>query len=602
MVGIIGIAFGFAVPGCLVARLIGLRSVEAVAAAFPLSLLLLFHAVLLLACFPGGLTPWTTSLLLAAASLAAWLAVRHCGLRSPPAPWGGKEPARASRLLLAAAGAFALLLLARAILQPMISPDAVFRWNHLAALMLQEKGLWFYPPASLADFALYPYPDGFPPLLPAAYFQLYGAIGKVMPAATAPLVVAQYVLCCLYVHRGAALLNDGNAHAGNLALLALLCSPAFFFALFLGQETGITALSAAMFLYYAVRLGQAGGEDRPALAMGAVALALGALSREYGGAFVALAVPVLAMLGVPWRRILALAAMAAALSAPFYVANLARHGNPLYPLRLLPGLPHNTVHAGIMREYAGAYGLFAPGNLREALVCIAYGLPVPLLLLLAGGWRRRHWALAAYALAGALLWAWSTRYTCGGIVYSLRVLAPVVVAMAMMAGGMIPAAGPLRRLAARWWRPACAPLLIPGFLAAMLVPWPLPRVPVRDYLRRAFVQQAGPETMAHRYADALPTGSIVLGDSALFQAELLRHGDGRIRMLPLWTPDLGFLFDDRVPVDEQLAALRHAGFTHLLVTRDSRNNAYFRRFRFFRKFPAGLREVIRGPDTSIYAL
>ena len=80
----------------------------------------------------------------------------------------------------------------RVVAHPLFGTDTHFRWGYLAAQMWARGNLSYYPPVSPADFAIYAWPDGIPPLISSLYFALYCLAGGIKPSVTDPVVLIQF--------------------------------------------------------------------------------------------------------------------------------------------------------------------------------------------------------------------------------------------------------------------------------------------------------------------------------------------------------------------------------------------------------------------------
>jgi len=205
----------------------------------------------------------------------------------------------------------------------------------------------------------------------------------------------------------------------------------------MGQETGLTAISLIATLYF---IGSAKGEnDRSAMVMAGLSAALGFLSREYGGAFI-----VCGVIACLWKRcsrtsVLTFVAASLLPTVPWYIRNWVVAGNPFYsnPVGHLFAL--NSVHTGILTSYIAQFGFRANASklLPQLLQIGLLMFPIQLLLGIGGVLRerRRFVPLAFSCLVVVLLWVYSVGRTSGGLLYSCRVLSPVL-ALLSVAGAV----------------------------------------------------------------------------------------------------------------------------------------------------------------------
>ncbi|HPN85095.1 MAG TPA: hypothetical protein PK821_07165 [Victivallales bacterium] len=241
---------GLLLPGYLLSRLLKIKGWELAPSTFMLSTISVFYSILILAYSPLTANFASVSAFLATLSITLLFYLRHKKIRL----WEHaieSEPKTVETSVLFIAAPFAILILLRSWMQPMISPDSIFRWQHLAELVFNGASLSFYPPSTADDFLIYPYPDGFPPLASIIYSALYIYAGKIIPSLSSVIVLLQFTACLYYVYHASQTLFGRSSAA--ISLLSLLLSTTLFFSLFLGQETGWTAVSAAGFFYYAAK-------------------------------------------------------------------------------------------------------------------------------------------------------------------------------------------------------------------------------------------------------------------------------------------------------------------------------------------------------------
>ncbi len=592
---------GLLVPGYALAR--ALRSPLAWASAFPLSALLIAETAITAACCGIPLTFFRTLTVLALISGASWaIAFRRRPASTPQTdnyPLSGTW----SRTLAIIVGLQVGLLLSglalRTTLHPLSGFDAIFRWEGLARVMLEDEGLAHYPPVSAEDFDHYTYPEGIPPLVASVYWWIYASYGAPCPAATSIAVVLQFVSCYGLVY-GAARQFYGTI--GGLVALATIASSAVFFeGLSIGQEAGYTALSVAgqlAMVLTAIRTPRAG----TVVAAGLFA-ALGALSRDYGPALAACG-----LLGLGWQRetrryVLLFCAVTMILGAPWYVRNWARTGNPFYSVDVGLGFPVNHVHSAIMATYSQMYGARLLQLITWVFVTLrgSFGATLAILIGLPGLrlWGSKGAILTFAALLTGLLWCWSLPYTSGDIDYSMRVMTPVWVTLAIAAGGCGPT------LLARTGRSATLAratvlvlfLLCGGFTSASswAHPYGVERLPGVILNRRLYPD----EQLNHlkTMIDALDRSGLpparVLTDDAFFAMGL--RSSQKYHPVMAWSPEVEFLADkEMTPADavSKLCALR-IGMVVLVLPG---HKDYWMQYRAFREgaptWPI-LRETIR---------
>jgi hypothetical protein len=554
----LGIAvIGLFLPGYLVARALCLPA--AWAAAMPLSAGAICASVVALACCDAQITAGRVACGLAGITVAAALGWRLGGDLSNDCPAAAASPpwfSSGRAILIGFCGLIAAVVALRATLEPLSGPDTSFRWDWLARQVLVERSLGFYPPRTAHDFELYFYPDGMPPLVASTYWWLYAAVGRPLPAVTGIAVAAQFASLLGLVWRAARLFHGGRAGLPAAALVA--ACPLVIFAVGIGQETGFTSLAVAGQAACGLAAARS-GSGRTALGCGLFA-ALGGCARDYGPALSICGLLLLAETGHRRRTLPAFLA-GAAVALPWFLRNWWLTGNPVYPIPTPFGLPSNEPHAALMSTYAAAFSVFAAN--RDDLVNLAQSLAIDagavLALGLAGAFvvGRRGLPLVATAALTAALWAWSTGFTAGGVYYSLRVLAPAMVALALLA----PAAAEMARCIPTRFVPTArfvgfASAAIVGVFAivvAAIFPTDVTLLPYVGGL------SAIPSHLVHHRPDPLddqgkvntlvkalngssfPTSGILTDNP--YMAVVLTHTGSRFRPVMVWSPEVAFLFE-----------------------------------------------------------
>jgi hypothetical protein len=541
----------------------------------------------------------TSTALSRTAITAAWLlvtltAIILCrkttgpALRTPPLESDGSHRRLLPWLILVPVLAVTIW---RVTFHPLFGMDTSFRWNYLAELMLTHRTLDFYPPTTGADYALYAWPDGIPPLVSSLYFWSYSLAGSALGALTAPVVLTQFGLLLLAVQALAR--REFSPQAGIFAAVLLAVTPMAVWATTMGQETGLTALSLVAMLLYLPR--NPAEENTPAMVMAALAAALGALAREYGWAFLVVGVVLGRSRGLSWRRLALFSAVVFLAAAPWYARNAILTGNPLFNLDVGGLLPVNRPHAALMELYRQNFRLgeeLANGLDTLAFTCFA---------ALAGGlagallFRKKAGGLLLAAATVGALWMASVAYTAAGFTYTLRVLNPLLALGAVLGGGAC----------AHWFkeRPRlmlCASIGLFFFsIDAALRTLVLPSEPYvhrpSDWTRIDDVMQ----TFQHRpiydeIARRTNGGRVlVLGP----HIELIRLG---VAVVPTWSPEVAFLFDGRESAGSAAQHLSRLGIHHVVVSKGWINSRYLLRSLFFQEAPLFLHPSIDAGDMALY--
>jgi hypothetical protein len=594
----------FLAPGYFLSLLLGSRARWA--SALILSLLVLFYGVFLSGVCGLPIRFEIIAVYLLAVAAGAALAVRRW---VPPMMLPDKQTAPPPSLQRLALGAVVLIgagLLLRCALQPLTGYDTSWRWDFLAQRVQERQRFDYYPPRSPQDFAVYFYAESIPPLVSFSYWWLYAAAGRHVAELTALLVVAQYAACAWLTYRTGIVLF--SRRAGLFAVIVLATSLLFYRALAIGQETGLTALSMIGLTYFIVSARE--GTDYRAMILGGLSAALGALSREYGYAFLACGLVTLLWRRRSWREALVYGLTACAAAGPWYVRTLLLTGNPLYSNRLL-GLSVNTIQAALIdfyrerlsvRQWSAAQWMeLGRYLLSYAPVQCALGLPAAVILA------RRHGYLGFGALLVIGLGLSSVGYTSGGTHYAMRVLAPALVLLSVLAGAL------LDRLRSRSALTVASLLLVVLFarsaVYAFVHPATLALAPT-DWLAAAMHHEPNapvppntheellPELLAHK----LPPGMRILAENVFAHAALAGTD---YEVVPVWSPEMSFLFDKSLSADEIHRRLWDRGIRAVVFNAQSYNTHYLiRESPFYRDAPDGWIPLValKGTATVVYEL
>lgn len=494
---------------------------------------------------------------------ALMVGLARCPTRATVSPSAtALDPADRRLLILAAAPLF-LVLAWRATVHPLFGVDTGFRWGLLAELMLQKRSLDFYPATTDSAYRLYVWPDGIPPLVSSLYHAAYLLLGRAACAATAPLVLAQFLL--LLTATGALARRYFSGRAAVFAVAILAVTPLAGWASTMGHETGFTALSLVALLLYLPR--HRSEETHATLLAAGLAAAVGALAREYGWAFVACGFLLALTRRLSLRAYLLFLAPAVLLALPWYARNFILTGNPLFNHAVGGIFPVNAAHERLMLLYRDAYA-FLPQFLEQPTLLFENNVAV----LLAGAvgvalFFRRAPALAGATLLVIALWLLSIRDTAAGLANSLRVLAPACALLAVFAGAacerFLP---PARRSLALV---VFALLAVDAALRALTLPNATYRLAPATWLEvdryvAAFQDRPVYHELVRRTAGARV---LCLGPN-VYLAPL------GMDVLPPWAPSLAFLFDAQLSPAAARARLSAAGFRYLLVSKSAVNQAY----------------------------
>lgn len=558
------------VPGALIAS--GCRVSFPILAGFIAGVVGLVAWVLLLGLLRVPLTRWSVGggwLIISFGAFWFWTTRR--GQQAPGPTVALRSDDTGWMLYLTLAPAFAVVVY-RAVAQPLFGVDTVFRWNYLAEQMLVRRSLDFYPPITAADYAVYSWPDGIAPAVSSLYFWAYALVGAARPTLTAPTIVFQ--LLALFIATYALGQRFFSARAGAFACTILAGSPLVLWATSMGQETGLTAIAtAAMLLYLPTTRSTA---NQPEAAFAGLSAGLCALAREYGLILPAMGLAFCLARRLGPRTTLIFFGSAIVAAFPWYTRNWITTGNPLFSLSLQGLFPVNPVHAWLNEAYLSQFG-FAHIPTAAGQIILVNGLLGILGLSVGGVFIARSVpAIVLTAAAFAVLWFMSLGYTAAGFTYSLRVLNPALVLGAVAGGALLTRWVPGRRHLAGV---ALALALVAGdaALRALTLPTNVYRLPpgawltaggaIHDYhsrpIYREIVRVAGDQRI------------LTLGPNAL----LTTLG---ARTLPLWSPEVAYLFDQGVEPAATARRLLAADIGFVLLTTGSVNEQFLARSRFFR--------------------
>jgi len=561
---------GLTLPGYALARLLRLQHGHF--AAFPLSALMIYQAVTAVTLLNGKITLFAVTAILVGVTML-------CGLALLP----GKKPEAIATAAQSteddpdwfkpALFAAALLLLAtvfRATLYPLGGFDTFTRWDALARTMIEYGSLSFYPPVTGADFSIYPLPDGFPPLVASVYWWIYAATGKVLPQLTAMSVTLQ--LASIFGLCWSAAANTFGRKAAAFTLLVLVVSPLLTRSVLIGQESGFLALAVAGQICFAMA-----AIRTPSLRLviaAALFASIGAVAREYGPV---LALPGFFLLaGAPATRRLVwqYALITALLSSPWYIRNWLITGSPLYPA-FFPGSPSaNELLATLMHYYAEIFGLSRYGITEwlsiaaELLAGCSLALAAALPCLAKNGRRFLPYSLSLALVT--LLWLWSVGKTSGGVVYSMRVLAPAVVILAICAGEF------LRQLANERLGKHLSWLLVPAAFWGILSVLSFPQPPAQLATALFSTKGEAPEfcevqRMFARTIDSLAVPATgILTDSPNL-AVILRR-ETRFRPVIIWSSEVSSILSGKQSAAAAEKQLLERGISLVALNRASIHN------------------------------
>jgi hypothetical protein len=334
--------------------------------------------------------------------------------------------------------------------------------------------------------------------------------------------------------------------------------------------------------------------------------ALGALSREYGIAFI-----VIGLIICFWRKkgrrdISAYLLSSSLLCGSWYIYLFLRTGNPFYSLSVGTLFPVNVIFDGIYKTYVIYFGLGTQTlpkikfimNLLLTLSPLHF-LLLPALFLLP---LKKFGYLLSACLIIILIWLNSIGFTCGGFFYSSRTLSPLIALISISLGGLI-----LRFPNGKTSSLICGAIVsvfvVWGVFQDLCIPAKTSMVPFRSIYNSAFGKLDKPGAVNYANIGELPENARVLSDSALHHGALMTspQKNGKIiDFVPVWSPEVAFLSNPDATYDESLSELKRREIKYVLYSRNSYNNAYLEKYRFFREYRSYARVIYE--DASILIL
>ena len=562
---------GLLLPGAALLR--ALRLPWSLGASVVGSSVVLYVAVLLLTLTSAPITLTSLALLLGVATVASVIVASRVAPKDTAHSSTSDDPHSFAAFTTLGwwtplYAAFWAIVLWRLGTQPLTGADVNFRWAWLAEQIFRLGSLDFYPPRAAADFSHYAWPESLPPGIASLHAWAFFCGGSTRPLWTSPAILLQFLALHEFVWRIA--FAWGGEAAGRRAVLLAAATPLLTWGALIGQETGLTALAVTALLFGLLRWHKTRATGW--LVFAALAAAAGASAREYGPAFPLLGLGVLVLMRAPRRAWLTFAAVALPLAAVWPLRTWILTGNPLYSLNLAGLFPTNPLfatwsshfHAGPRRalltfdawsQIARYLVLFAPAALFGGLA---------LILHIQRGLREARWCLAC-AAAVTLLWLASMPFTAGGLFYALRVLTPAFALAAAFGGYAILAASlPVQR--------ALDSALLLALLGTLPHTLTLPENAYRstprawpDAARRFETLGLKAETDLLAALRALPHApqSGLLTDFAGLP-HVLTGPD--LRAVPIWSPEVAWLFDASLPATEIAPRWRASGLRYIVTS------------------------------------
>jgi hypothetical protein len=477
-------------------------------------------------------------------------------------------------------GAFWLIVAWRLGAHPLNGPDATFRWSWLAEQMLQVGSLDFYPPRSGEDFVRYFWAESIPPGVAGLYAWAYACGGSSHALWTSPVVALQLLTVHELVWRLASRWG-GEVVARRAVLLAAAC-PLLTWAVLLGQETGLTALTVTGLVWSLSHLRDENSHRWAVLA--AAFCIVAASAREYGMIFPIAAIAATVWLQAPRSQSWLLAAVALPVAVAWPLCVWLLTGNPFYSLNVAGLFETNAVFTAwndMLRGPASEALGSAESWVSLGRYVALWALPalaglVALVFLLVQRLREAR-TVALFVGLVILLWFVSVAYTAGGLFYSLRVLSPAFALLAVVTAYGL-----------GFWvqHPAAIKFVTTALVLVVLESLPKTLVlPENPYLLgvhgwpRAAAQFPGVvrtvnETLFAR-VQPLPDRRRILSDHAGLPRVFAPIGT---EVAPLWSPEVAWLFDGTLEPGVVAQRWRQSGLRYLVLGKTGATASFMQKY------------------------
>ncbi len=491
-------------------------------------------------------------------------------------------------VLVAAISLVGCVLVIRLLVQPLMGFDCPVRWDLMARQMLSLEGLDFYPPITAQDFRVYTFPDSIAPLVSGVFWWLYAAAGQANERLTSLFVAAQGVAIGAFVYLLGRRLASNRA--GVIALSILASAPLAFSSLVIGQETGLTTIALLGVVYFLDPQGE-GGPRLEAVVMAGFAVALGALAREYGWAFLPLGWVLLWRQRAAFRMYVAFSVVVLAVAFPWYLKTWVLTGNPLYSLRLGTLFPVNPIYTLYLEKFSSVQGISTYSiqrwlGLGGTLVRQA---PIQVLAFFMCFSDKRYRSLWLGSGLMVALWIISISFTMGGAEYSLRVLGPAVALLSVGAGVLIDrlqtsrlkVASPNSRLS--WMLTVVlVGMILRALIFDALFPHPPESIPPQDWFRHTIQTkqyQYRCEGVAEEVSAFLDLGVRVLTHDSYTHVGLMGSDNPSVLV---WSPEVSYLFDFTLGGEEIRRRLLQEGIGAVVYLPPDKNDPMLELSHFFR--------------------
>jgi hypothetical protein len=483
---------------------------------------------------------------------------------------------------------------------PLSGFDTPWRWNFLSQQMLDFKNFDFYPPVRSMDFYKYSYPDAIPPLVSFIYWWIYSAAQNSDPLLSILFVLIQFFLCSY----GTYVLSNVlcSTQAAIFALGFLLSSSIFFGSLFMSQEIGCIALATVSLFYFLIMAKK--NDSLGFVASAGMAAGMGILSREYGFILIFLGLLALIWLRLGYKFILIFLILAIFTGSPWYIRSFFLTGNPFYSLNVGGIFAMNKVYNEIMISYSALLGpnRFSSEIITFIIQSIYYGASAHFTIGIAAGlyFFKRTGYLFISALILMAIWFYSMNFTAGGYLYALRVLAPSICLLSVLAGIFFHKTVDNINLP-KWMYIFLFFLMIRSFIYDITYPIHPFKIPFSKWYRSslaprdAFDPRRGLSTIAEKL---FPANSKILCDEAYSAAALSKS---TIKAVSIFSPEVDFIFKSmNTPADTIKITLIRNHVLGILYSVKGINSFYLSRFDFYKNGPQKWKKLARFEDYILY--
>lgn len=586
----IGIIGGFFLPGFLINRI--LCKNNDLGAAYIISTVVLFHVIFWTGIFGFkiNLVSVGSILLFINLILLSYCFINKNRIWEDTAPAAEVPFTRFEKIALIPIILSVILVFLKSSIYSSLG-DQIFRWFFLASRILETETFSYYPPLTPQDYNVYFFTDSFPPIVSFSYFWLYALFGKAENFLVGIPVTLQFIFIFIFGYRLAVSIFDSKK-AGVFALLLLGSSTLLFYSVMISQETGVTALSLVALVYFLIRNKHCSSGD---ILLAAFAASYGALSREYGGIFIVCGIIVILWKKMPLSVLLKYLMLCFIITAPWYIRTFILTGNPFYSIPVGNLFPVNPVHAGIVEGYKESIGLQTYMTTR-VIIPLALGLSIALGISFFTGivsslmqLRRLGFFIIITALMFAL-WVYSMQIVPAGIFHSMRILSPIIVLNAGCGAFILLLFAGLHKQAYHIILTFLSIFCLITFIQNIFVPCnPLNLKSKNDFLMAACIIPDFVNTQEDTfiYIKDIPEKSVILSDGAIQHAFLAmnKETNKNIRIVPVWSPEVRFLFSGEMTFENGAKKLRGIGINYVLIGKNGNLNFnYLGKFDFFKKY------------------